>query len=241
VEEDRSLLEVLDSEYTFLNERLAKHYGIEGVSGDEFRRVALEGGQRGGILTQASLLTLTAYPTRTSPVLRGKWILENLLGTPPPPPPADVPAFPENKKDEARSVRERLEQHRANPTCASCHARMDGLGFGLENYDAIGRWRDTDGEASVDSSGEMPTGERFDGPAELRSILLDHKDAFVHTLTEKLLTYALGRGLERYDRPVIEEIAASVAADEYRFSSLVLGIVESMPFQMRRGEEKDKA
>jgi hypothetical protein len=241
VNEDRSLLEFLDSEYSFLNERLAKLYGIEGVTGNEFRRVSLEGTHRGGILTQASLLTLTGRPTRTSPVLRGKWILENLLGAPPPPPPAGVPAFPENSNKEARSVRERLIQHRTDPTCASCHARMDPLGFGLENFDAIGRWRDVEGSAAIDASGTMPTGERFDGPGELRSILLDHKDAFVHTLAEKLLTYALGRGLERYDRPAIEEIARAVAGDDYRFSRLVLGVVESMPFQMRRGDGKGEA
>ncbi len=241
VNEDRSLLEFLDSEYTFINERLAKLYGIEGVTGDEFRRVSLEGTQRGGILTQASLLTLTGRPTRTSPVLRGKWILENLLGTPPPPPPADVPAFPEDSKKEARSVRERLVQHRADPGCASCHARMDPLGFGLENFDAIGRWRETEGSAPIDASGTLPTGEQFNGPSELRSILLEHKDAFVHTLAEKLLTYALGRGLERYDRPALEEIARDVAEDDYRFSRIVLGVVESMPFQMRRGDGKGEA
>jgi hypothetical protein len=242
VREDRSLLEFIDADYTYLNERLAKHYGIEGVEGKEFRRVRVDGAQRGGILTQGSLLTLTAYPTRTSPVLRGKWILENLLGAPPPPPPADVPALDDKKRaSDGMSLREQIELHRADPGCASCHARMDPLGFGLENYDAIGRWRDADGELPVDSGGTLPSGEAFSNPEELKSLLLDHKDEFIHTLTERMLTYALGRGLERYDRPVVEAIAADVEAADYRFSQLVMGIVESLPFQMRRGEDGGEA
>lgn len=238
VKEDRSLLEFIDADYTFLNQRLAEHYGIAGIEGDQFRRVGVDREQRGGILTHASLLTLTAYPTRTSPVLRGKWILENILGTPPPPPPDNVPPLPDGGNNHAKTLREQVEQHRADPACASCHARMDPLGFGLENYDAIGRWRLTDGDQPVDSSGKLPSGEAFTTPRELKSLLLDHRDQFVHTFAEKMLTYALGRGLERYDRAAIETIAREVEADGYRFSRVVLGIVESLPFQMRRGDDR---
>lgn len=239
--EDRSLLEFLDADYTFLNERLAKHYGIAGVEGENFRRVSLEGDQRGGLLAQGSFLTLTAHATRTSPVLRGLWVLENILGTPPPPPPPDVPPLPTQEGTIQGTMRERMEQHRADPTCASCHSRMDPIGFGLENYDAIGRWRTTEGEVAIDSSGTLPTGEAFSGPKELKALLLAQKDAFTHTLTKKMLTYALGRGLERYDRPAVDSIARAVAEDDYRFSRLVLEIVESMPFQMRRGDDGGKA
>ena len=241
VHEDRSVLEFLDADYTFVNELLAKHYGIEGVEGEEFRRVKVDGKQRGGVLTQGSLLTLTAHATRTSPVLRGKWILENILGTPPPPPPPNVPRLENASGKIEGSLRERMEQHRSDATCKSCHARMDPLGFAMENYDAIGRWRTMDGETPIDASGTLPTGESFTGPAELKAFLLGRKDDFVGTLTEKMLTYALGRGLERYDRPAVEEIARAVTDDEYRFSRLVLGIVQSMPFQMRRGDDGGKA
>ncbi len=238
VQEDRSLLEFIDADFTFLNERLAEHYGIAGIEGNEFRRVGVDREQRGGILTHASLLTLTAYPTRTSPVLRGKWILENILGTPPPPPPDNVPPLPDGGSSHAKTLREQVEMHRADPACASCHARMDPLGFGLENYDAIGRWRVTDGDRPVDGSGKLPSGEAFNSPRELKSVLLDHRGQFVHTFAEKMLTYALGRGLERYDRAALETIAREVEADGYRFSRVVLGIVESMPFQMRRGDDR---
>jgi hypothetical protein len=233
--EDLSVLRFLDADFTFVNEALAKLYGIEGVDGPAMRRVELAGTQRGGLLTQASVLTLTSFPTRTSPVLRGQYLLENVLGAPPPPPPANVPPLDEQKAESAQGLRAQLEQHRADPGCASCHAQMDPLGFGLENYDAIGRWRDEQGGDRIDSSGELPNGERFDGPAELRAILLDRHDAFARCLAEKLLIYALGRGLERYDTLVVEQICQRMEREDHRFSSLVLGVVESLPFQKRRG------
>jgi mono/diheme cytochrome c family protein len=236
VRENRSILEFLDSDFTFLNDRLASHYGIEGVDGAEFRRVALTGDQRGGVLTQASILTVSSYPTRTSPVIRGKWILENLLNAPPPPPPPGVPNLDEEAVGNSGSLRQQLEKHRSNSVCASCHSRMDPLGFGLENYDAIGAWRTKDGKFDIDSGGTLPNGKSFTKPAELKTILLADKDEFTRCLAEKLLTYALGRGLERFDRPAVQSITRRTAAEGYRFSSLVLSIVESMPFRMRRGE-----
>jgi hypothetical protein len=235
VKEDRSILDFLDGRFTFLNERLAKFYGIAGVTGREFRRVTLDGHQRAGVLTQASVLTVSSYPTRTSPVIRGKWILENLLNTPPPPPPPDVPAFDDNGVGSTASVRQRLESHRANPACAGCHSRLDPLGFGLENYDAIGRWRTTDGNIPVDSAGVLPDGTKFSGAEELRGVLLAKKAQFTRALTEKILTYALGRGLEDYDRPAVEKIAASVERNGFRFSQLIESTVDSVPFRMRRG------
>jgi hypothetical protein len=234
--EDRRLLEFLDSDYTFLNERLARHYGIEGVTGEQHRRVPLSTSERGGLLTQASLLTVSSYPTRTSPVLRGKFLLENFLNAPPPPPPPNVPNLEESGVGVTGSLRQQLEKHRTNTVCASCHTRMDALGFGLENYDAIGRWRTMDGKFPVDSSGELPGGRVFSSPGELRTILLKDKDDFAQCVTEKMLTYALGRGLETYDRPAIRQIVRSVAASEYRFQRLIVEIVKSAPFQMRRGE-----
>ena len=234
VKEDRSILDFIDGDFTFLNERLARHYGIEGVTGPEFRRVKLDGAQRSGVLTQASVLTVSSYPTRTSPVIRGKWILENILNTPPPPPPPDVPALDEKTLGQSASMRQQLEQHRANPACAGCHARMDPLGFGLENYDAIGRWRTQDGSFPVDSSGTLPNGKSFAGAAELKAILKADPNAFAKALTEKMLTYALGRGLEAYDRPAVQQIVQRTAQNGYRFSALVQGIVASMPFQERR-------
>ncbi|HYM10905.1 MAG TPA: DUF1592 domain-containing protein [Bryobacterales bacterium] len=236
VHEDRSILDFLDAKFTFLNERLAKFYGIPGVEGSEFRRVDLKGGERSGILTQASILTVSSYPTRTSPVIRGKWLLENILGDPPPPPPPGVPNLNEAAIGATASMRQQLEQHRANPTCASCHARMDPLGFGLENYDAIGRWRTMDGKFPIDSSGTLPNGKTFQGPAGLKAILLADKDAFARCLTEKMLTYALGRGLEPYDQPAVRTICRQLAEGDYRFSLLVIGIVKSAPFEMRRGD-----
>jgi hypothetical protein len=234
VREDRSILEFIDGEYSFLNERLARHYGISGVKGPEFQKVQLSAEtQRGGLLTQSSILTVSSYPTRTSPVLRGKWILENILNSPPPPPPPDVPNLDEAAVTSASSLREQLEQHRKNPTCASCHARMDPLGFGLENFDAVGAWR-----SQIDSSGSLPDGRSFKGPVELRAILKADKDAFAEGLTEKLLTFALGRGVESYDKPAVKQIAGALAANDYRFSILVLGIVKSLPFQMRRGRQR---
>jgi hypothetical protein len=234
--EDRSVLEFLDASYTFVNERLARHYGLAGVTGDQFQRVSLKGTPRGGVLTHASVLTITSNPTRTSPVKRGKWVLENILGAPPPPPPPDVPELKEGGPLTG-TLRQRMEQHRENALCASCHARMDPLGFGFENFDAIGAWRDKDGEFPVDPSGQLVTGEHFKGPAELRAILLKRKkDDFVRCLAEKMLTYALGRGLEYYDTCAVDQVARHLAKNNYKFSALVLGIVKSAPFQMRRGE-----
>jgi uncharacterized protein DUF1592/uncharacterized protein DUF1588/uncharacterized protein DUF1587/uncharacterized protein DUF1585/uncharacterized protein DUF1595/cytochrome c len=240
VREDRSILDFIDGDYSFINERLARLYQIPNVKGAEFRRVTLPGdSHRSGVLTQASILTVSSYATRTSPVLRGKWILENILNAPPPPPPADVPNLDETKIASAASLRQQLEQHRANPTCASCHVRMDPLGFGLENFDAIGEWRTQEGGSQIDASGTLPDGRMFRGPAELKAIVRGERDAFAECVAEKLLTYAIGRGLERYDKPSVKKIAKDVAANNYRFSSLVLGIVNSPPFQMRR-EEKER-
>lgn len=235
VRQDRSVLEFLDARYTFLNERLAKHYGIDGVSGPTFRRVDLTDTQRGGVLTQASVLTVSSYATRTSPVLRGKWILDNLLDAPPPDPPAGVPTLDETAVGETASLRQQMEAHRKNPTCASCHRRMDPLGFGLENYDAIGAWRAMDGKFAIDPKGELPDGRTFHQPSELRSILLQDRQDFARAITQKMLVYALGRGLERYDRPSVRKIVNTLPQHEYRFSGLVLEIVNSLPFQMRRG------
>jgi mono/diheme cytochrome c family protein len=237
IREDRSILEFLDARYSFLNERLARHYGIDGVSGPEFRRVDLAGTPRAGVLTHASVLTVSSYATRTSPVLRGKWILDNLLNAPPPDPPADVPNLDEAAIGTAASMRDQLQAHRRNPTCASCHRRMDPLGFGLENFDAVGAWRTADGKFPIDASGELPNGEEFDGPAELVAILSRQPKPFAEALTSKLLTYALGRGLERYDRRTVKEIAARLPARNYRFSALVLEIVNSLPFQQQRGSQ----
>jgi hypothetical protein len=237
IHEDRSILDFIDGRYTFLNERLAKYYGIPGVTGKDFRRVALSGEQRSGVLTQASVLMVSSYPTRTSPVLRGKWILENFLNDAPPPPPPGVPNLNEAAIGTAASQRQQLEQHRANPACAVCHRRMDPLGLGLENYDAVGRWRTKDGNFDIDATGTLPGGRTFRSPAELKEILQSDRDAFAHCLTEKMLTYALGRGLERYDRPAVNLICQRLAASDYRFSRLVLGIVQSLPFEMRHGEE----
>jgi len=236
VREDRSILDFLDGKYTFLNERLAQLYGIPGVTGPEFRRVDLSGGERGGVLTQASVLTVSSYATRTSPVLRGKWILENLLNAPPPAPPPNVPILDEEAVGTSASLREQMEKHRADAICASCHARMDPLGFGLENFDGIGAWRSQDGKFSIDASGTLPNGKSFRTPNELKGILRADGPAFAECLTDKLLTYALGRGLERYDKPTVKSIARRVAANDYRFSKLILEIVNSLPFQMRKGD-----
>jgi len=237
--EDRNVLEFLDSDYTFVNGRLARHYGIEGVEGDAFVRVMLKGNARGGVLTHGSVLTLTSNPTRTSPVKRGKWVLENLLGTPPPPPPPEVPDLdmPESGKVLTGTLRQRMEQHREDPNCATCHARMDPIGFGLENFDGIGAWRDRDGKAAVDPAGELVSGEKFSGPADLRRIMLLNKTGeFVTCISEKMLTYALGRGLEYYDKCAVEQVAKNIRAKGYKFSVLVSEIVKSVPFQKRRGE-----
>jgi mono/diheme cytochrome c family protein len=236
--EDRSLVEFLDADYSFLNERLARYYGIPGVEGPEFRRVDLKGTHRGGLLTQASILTVSSYSTRTSPVLRGKWILENILNAPPPPPPPNVPVLDETKIGQSASLRQQLEVHRQNPTCASCHNRLDPLGFALENFDAIGGWRTQDGKVPIDPSGSLPDGRTFQGPDDLKRILTADRDAFARCLTEKLLTYALGRGLEASDRSVVKRIASRTAEQKYKFSTLVQEIVTSVPFQMRRGDRR---
>ena len=234
VREDRSILDFIDARDSFVNERLARHYGLEGVRGPEFRRVSLEGSARGGIVTHASVLTVTSYATRTSPVLRGKWILDNLLNAPPKEPPPDVPNLDEEGVGRSASLREQLEAHRADAICSSCHSQMDPLGFGLENFDAVGAWRSGDGRFAIDASGTLPDGRSFTGAGGLRSILREERAAFAEGLTEKLLTYALGRGLERYDRGTVGEIAGRLPDHDYRFSGLVLEIVNSLPFQMRR-------
>jgi hypothetical protein len=235
--EDRSVLALLNSPHTYLNERLARHYGIPHVYGDHFRRVALdEGSHRGGILRHGSVLSVTSYATRTSPVIRGKWILENLLGSPPPPPPANVPALEDNTVAATLPVRERLAAHRANAACASCHDVIDPVGFGLESFDAVGRWRTKELEQAVDASGSLPDGCAFDGVAGLEQALLQRPELFVRALTEKLLTFALGRGVEYYDAPAVRKIVRQAKDDGFRFSSLILGIVESVPFRMRATE-----
>jgi hypothetical protein len=234
--QDRSVFEFLTADYTFVNERLARHYGIAGVSGEEFQRVNLKGTPRAGVLTHASILTLTSNPTRTSPVKRGKWVLENLLATPPPPPAPNVPEL-EDQKQLTGTLRQKMEQHRANPTCASCHTKMDAIGFGLENYDAIGAFRAQDAGAAIDPSGELSATEKFQGPVDLAKLLATKKqDDYVRCLVEKMLTYALGRGLEYYDRNAVKSIADGLAKRRHTFSGLVLEVVNSVPFQKRRGE-----
>ncbi len=235
--ENRSILDLIDADFSFVNERLAKLYGIEGVTGAEFRRVKLPP-NRGGVLTQAAVLTLTSNPTRTSPVKRGKWVLDQILGTPPPPPPPDVPALPEGKQLTG-SLRKVMEQHRENVLCASCHERMDPIGFAFENYDAIGASRDKDGGFAIDASGVLPGGQSFRGPAELKAIIKNKKDSFTRCLTEQVLTYALGRGLEYYDRCAVDEITEALEKDGYQFSTLITGVIKSGPFQKRttRGEQ----
>jgi hypothetical protein len=240
--EDRSVVDLLTANYTFVNERLARHYQIPNVYGNYFRRVTFgSNDQRGGLLGHGSLLTVTSYPNRTSPVLRGKWLLENILGTPPPEPPPNVPGLPDRGEGgKPASVRERLEQHRKNPVCAACHAPMDPLGFALENFDAIGRWRSTsEAGTPIDASGALPGGAQFSGLAGLRIILSDRREQFVRTVAEKLLAYALGRGLEYYDMPALRAVVREAAPKDYRWSSLILGIVKSPPFQMRRSRSED--
>jgi mono/diheme cytochrome c family protein len=244
VREDRSAVDLLTANHTFVNERLAKHYGIAHVYGPEFRRVTLTDDYRRGLLGKGAILLLTSYSTRTSPVLRGKYVLGNLLGTPPPPPPANVPALktesPQNGKP--LTMREAMVQHRANPVCASCHARMDPIGFALENFDAVGRWRTTgESNSAIDPSGVLPDGSKFDGIVGLRDRLVQHPEPFVTTLTENLLTYALGRSLEYYDNTVVRSVVRDAARDHYRVSSLVLGIVKSTPFQMRRSSLEEQS
>ena len=241
IREDRSALDLLTANYTFVNERLAKHYDIPNIYGSHFRRITLPpDSPRGGLLGHGSILAVTAYATRTSPVVRGKWVLENVLGMSPPPPPPNVPPLSEEKSDRVLSMRERMVQHRRNPVCASCHAIMDPVGLSLENLDAIGRWRTlTDGFEPIDASGSLPDGTTFEGVAGLQQAILSRSDQFVRALTEKLLTYALGRAMEYYDAPAVREVERNAASDDYRFSSLIFGIVRSTPFQMRRAPAGD--
>jgi hypothetical protein len=243
IREDRSLLDLLTADHTFVNERLAEHYGIPKVYGSQFRRVTLADPNRRGLLGKGSILTVTSNPNRTSVVLRGKWILENLLGTPPPPPPADVPELVAKAKDgKALSLRAQMEQHRSNAVCASCHARMDPIGFALENYDGVGKWRDEDAGTRIDASGRLPDGAEFSGPAGLTQIMVTkYREDFVRTVTEKLMTYALGRGVEHYDNPTVRAIARQAALDNYRMSSLIISIVKSTPFTMRQAARGDGA
>jgi hypothetical protein len=236
VREDHSIADLLNTDYTFLNQRLAEHYGIKGIYGSEFRRVKLEDPNRYGLLGQASILAVTSYPNRTAPTIRGKWVLEQLLGTPPPPPPANVPSLKEDQTTQKLTMRERMEAHRSNPACAACHKMMDSLGFALDNFNGIGGWRDSTGSGTgpIDASGSLPDGTTFDGPEGLREVLLKKKGMFVETFTERLLTYALGRGVEEYDLPVVRKIVREASADDQKWSSIILGIVNSTPFQMRR-------
>ncbi len=237
IREDRSVHDLLRADYTFINERLARHYGIDRVYGSHFRRMTYRDDRRAGLLGQGSILTVTSYPNRTSPVVRGKWLLENLLGAPPPPPPPDVPALNERESNAALvTMRERMAQHRTNSVCASCHAKIDPLGFALENFDAVGRWRAHEGSvAAIDASGVLPDGTPFDGPASFREALVNEPWAseFARTVVEKLLVYALGRGLEPYDAPVVRQIMREAATNDFRWSSVLVGVVESAPFQMR--------
>jgi hypothetical protein len=237
--EDHSLLDLLTADYTFLNDRLARHYGIPGVYGSHYRRVSYPDDRRAGLLGHGSVLLVTSHPNRTSPVVRGKWVLENLLGSPPPPPPPDIPALIENDEGAApATVRERMEQHRANPACAACHANMDPLGFALENFDAVGRWRSADREAGapIDPSGTMPNGTPFATPAEFRAALLTEpwRSSYVTTVIEKLMTFGIGRGLQYYDAAAVREIMREAESSDFRWSSIIGGIVKSAPFQMRK-------
>ena len=236
IRNDLSILDLIDAKYTFLNEKLASIYQIPGVRGPEFRKVDLTGTPRGGVLTQASVLTVSSYATRTSPVLRGKWILENFLNEPIPPPPPDVPTLDESKIGATASMRQQMDEHRTKPVCASCHSKMDPVGFGFENFNAIGEWRTEDGKFPIDASGTLPNGQSFHGPADLKTLLAKDHAVFAECITNKLLTYALGRGLERYDRRTVKQIATGIAAQDYRFSNLVTQIVNSLPFQMARSK-----
>lgn len=234
VREDRSVLDLVRADYTYLDERLAKHYGVPGVFGSRFRRVALEGAsQRGGLLRHGSILTVTSYATRTSPVIRGHWVLQNLVGAAPPPPPPNVPTLDDNTVSNRLPIRERLKQHRKNVACAGCHQQMDPVGFALENFDAVGRWRKSEGGVAIDAAGGFIDGSEFAGITGLEQALLDRPELFVRTLTEKLLTFALGRGIEHYDAPAVRQIVRDSRADDYRFATLITSIVRSVPFQMR--------
>ena len=237
LKKDQSVVDLLTADYTFVNERLARHYGMPDIFGSRFRRVAQHDDARRGLLGHGSILTVTSLATRTSPVVRGKWLLENILGTPPPPPPPNVPELGDQPDSgQVTSLRERLEAHRVNPICANCHSRMDPIGFAFENFDAVGRWRETDNNVPIDSSGVLPDGTAFAGVSELRDVLLSRRNEFVTTVTQKLLTYALGRGTEYYDQPAIRTIVREAARDDHRWSAIILGVVRSIPFQMRKSE-----
>jgi hypothetical protein len=233
--ENRSVVDLLKTDYTFVNQRLAEHYGIKGIYGNEFRRVAVEDPKRLGLLGQASIMSVTAYPNRTAPTIRGKWVLEQLLGTPPPPPPPNVPFLKEDATHSKLSMRQRMTEHATSPSCAVCHKIMDPIGFALENFDGLGKWRELGGDSGtepIDPSGVLPDGTAFSGPEGLREVLLARSDLFVENFVERLLTYALGRGVEEYDRPVIRKIAREAAPDDYRWASIILSIVKTKPFQM---------
>jgi hypothetical protein len=234
---DRSVIELLTADYTFVNERLAQHYGIPNIYGSQFRQVPVTDPARRGLLGHASILTVTSYPNRTSPVLRGKFVLENVLGTPPPPPLPKVPALKENEAGHvARTLRERLAEHRGNPICATCHDVMDPIGLGLENFDAIGRWRTREPGGDVDARGQLADGTPIDGAPALREALTSNPEQFARVFTAKLLTYALGRGLESFDMPTVRRIVREAQGDDYAFSALVKGVANSVPFRMRRAE-----
>jgi hypothetical protein len=238
---NRSVLDLMTANYSFVNERLAKHYGIPNVEGTYFRRVTFPpDSPRGGLLGQGSILTLTSYATRTSPVLRGKWILENILSSPPPPPPPNIPALKTEASDTGKplTMRQAMELHRVNPVCASCHARMDPIGFAMDNFDAVGRWRDADAGQAIDASGLLPDGTKFTGMVELKKALLRHPEEFLETVTEKLLMYGISRNVQYYDEPAVRGIVRQAAASNYSFASLVLGVVKSAPFQMRKSQEE---
>ena len=238
---NRSVLDLVTANYSFVNERLAKHYGIPNVEGTYFRRITfLPGSPRGGLLGQGSILTLTSYATRTSPVLRGKWILENILSNPPPPPPPNVPALKTEANDTGQplTMRQAMVAHRANPVCASCHARMDPIGFAMDNFDAVGRWRDSEAGQPIDASGVLPEGTRFNGVAELKKALLRHPEQFIRTVAEKLLMYGISRNVQYFDQPAVRAIVRQAAPGNYSFASLVLGVVKSAPFQMRKSQEE---
>jgi hypothetical protein len=240
--EDRPISEFIDGKFTFVNDQLAKHYGLQGITGPGFQRVRLEdSARRSGVFTQGSVLTVSSYPTRTSVVLRGKYLLENVLNAPPPPPPPNVPLLDEAKVGVEKSLRQQMEQHRDNPLCASCHARMDPLGFALENYDAVGKWRAQDGKFEVDPSGAFPNGKTFTGPEGMKALLKDNMTEFTRGLTEKMLTYSLGRGVESYDRTTVKDLVTRMSTNGYKFQSLITGIVQSLPFQQRRGESRETA
>jgi hypothetical protein len=246
IKQDRSVLEILDANYTFLNERLAKHYGISGITGEQFRKVNLAdcgeaGKHRGGVLEMAGILTITAMPTRTSPVKRGKFLLEEILGTPPPPPPADVPPLDRGNEPLSGPVRVRLERHRADPACAICHIRMDPLGFALENFSAIGEWRVDDNGFKIDPSGKLPDGTNLSGPSDVKKALLARKNEFTKTMAEKMLTYALGRGTEYYDNCTLRDVAGQVEKNNYRFSAMIGALVKSDAFLKRRPMAELKA